>query len=138
MCLHCAAYELRTWLLHYSPVVLHRFLHSDYYQHHLLFVEGIYLLLKDTVEEEDISKSGELLMHYTYLYPVLYGNRFHAFSLFLALIINACMSTCIFAFGERYSSMNLHGLQHLPDVVKSLGPLWAHSCFRLSLQMVKC
>ena len=58
-------------------------------------------------------------------------NRFHAFSLFLAFIIKACMcmSTCIFVIGERYSSMNLHGLIHLPDVVKSLGPLWAHSCF---------
>ena len=62
VCVCTAAYELRTWLLHYSPVVLHGFLHSDYYQHHLLFAEGIYLLLKDTVEEEDISKSGELLI----------------------------------------------------------------------------
>ena len=26
-------------------------------------------------------------------------------------------------------SANVHGLLHLPRVVKKLGPLWAHSCF---------
>ena len=30
---------------------------------------------------------------------------------------------------DRYSSMNLHGLLHLPDIVVALGPLWAHSSF---------
>lgn len=24
---------------------------------------------------------------------------------------------------------NVHSLLHLPDVVRKLGPLWAHSCF---------
>ena len=24
---------------------------------------------------------------------------------------------------------NVHGLLHLPDTVRHLGPLWAHSCF---------
>lgn len=24
---------------------------------------------------------------------------------------------------------NIHGLLHLPDTVRKLGPLWAHSCF---------
>ena len=31
--------------------------------------------------------------------------------------------------GERNMSANVHGLLHLPDVVKNLGPLWSHSCF---------
>ena len=26
-------------------------------------------------------------------------------------------------------TMNIHGLLHLPEVVRNLGPLWAHSCF---------
>ena len=26
-------------------------------------------------------------------------------------------------------SANVHGLLHLSDVVKNLGPLWSHSCF---------
>lgn len=33
--------------------------------------------------------------------------------------------------GKRNLTMNLHSLLHLPDVVKDLGPLWAHSCFLL-------
>lgn len=26
-------------------------------------------------------------------------------------------------------TINVHNLLHLPGVVRSLGPLWAHSCF---------
>ena len=26
-------------------------------------------------------------------------------------------------------TINIHNLLHLPDIVKRLGPLWAHSCF---------
>ncbi len=26
---------------------------------------------------------------------------------------------------------NVHGLLHLPEVARNLGPLWAHSCFPL-------
>ena len=36
------AHELRAWLLHYSPVVLRGILLEEYYQHHLLLVEGVY------------------------------------------------------------------------------------------------
>lgn len=67
------AHELKAWLLHYRPVVMHGYLQEDYYQHHLLLVEGIYLLLKDIVEKDDIIQSSKLLNHYCYLFPVLYG-----------------------------------------------------------------
>ena len=46
------AHELNTWLLHYSPVILSEYLREEYYQHHLLLVEGIFLLLKDEVTNE--------------------------------------------------------------------------------------
>lgn len=39
------------------------------------------------------------------------------------------MHACMVHAGERYMSANVHALLHLPDVVKKLGPLWAHSCF---------
>lgn len=26
-------------------------------------------------------------------------------------------------------TINVHNLLHLPETVKNLGPLWAHSCF---------
>lgn len=34
-----------------------------------------------------------------------------------------------FGLGERQMTANVHSLLHLPEVVRSLGPLWAHSCF---------
>ena len=67
------AYELRAWLLHYSPVVLKGVLMEEYYQHYLLLIEGIYLLLKDVVRKDDITQSIRLLNHYCYIFPALYG-----------------------------------------------------------------
>ena len=67
------AHELRAWLLHYSPVVMHGVLPDGYYQHRLLLAEGIYLLLKNVVEECDILQSSRLLSHYCYLFPTMYG-----------------------------------------------------------------
>ena len=32
-------------------------------------------------------------------------------------------------YGERYMTINVHCLLHLPQMVKKLGPLWALSCF---------
>ncbi len=46
---------------------------EEYYQHHLLLVEGVYLLLKDAVSEQDIKQSSRLLQHYCYLVPTMYG-----------------------------------------------------------------
>ena len=34
-----------------------------------------------------------------------------------------------FIVGNRYKRVNIHCLSHLPQVVRNLGPLWAHSCF---------
>ena len=70
------AHELRAWLLHYCPIVLHGVLHSDYYQHHLLLIEGVYLLLKQVVSQEDIEQSFRLLKHYCFMFSILYGKMF--------------------------------------------------------------
>ena len=61
------------WLVHYSPVVLQRILPDIYYQHHLLLVEGVYLLLKDSISDEELDKSFKLFKHYCYLFPSYYG-----------------------------------------------------------------
>lgn len=79
--LHCsiqalyiyAAHELRAWLLHYSPIVLYEILPDTFYQHYLLFVEGIFLLLKDSVCEADVRKSELLLNHFCFLFSSYYG-----------------------------------------------------------------
>lgn len=73
VCVLYTAHELRVWLLHYSPVVLKGVLEEDYYQHHLLLVEGVFLLLKDAVSDADMHQSARLLQHYCFLTPALYG-----------------------------------------------------------------
>ena len=70
-----SAHELRAWLLHYSAPVLLGILPDDYYQHHCLLIEGVYLLLKQIVTEEDIMQSASLLRHYCFLFAPLYGEK---------------------------------------------------------------
>ena len=76
------AHELRAWLLHYSPFVLYGLIDKNYYEHHLLFVEAIYLLLKDVVRMCDIRQSSLLLNKYYYLFSTLYGKCLHKNSLY--------------------------------------------------------
>jgi hypothetical protein len=97
------AHELEAWLLHYSPAVLCGILPEDYYQHHLLLVEGVFLLMKDEVREVDVKQSSRILNHYCILFAAYYA--------------------------DRYMTATMHSLLHLPDSVRNLGPLWAHSCF---------
>lgn len=100
------AHELRAWLLHYSPVVLAGYLDEDYYQHHLLLVEAVYLLLKDKVTDEDITQSERLLKHYCFLLSPLYGK----YSCESCPYDHAC--TCIhrptLIFKDRPIPWNLH------------------------------
>ena len=110
------AYELRAWLLHYSPVVLKGVLMEEYYQHYLLLIEGIYLLLKDVVRKDDITQSIRLLC---YIFPALYDGKLAVMKLPVVIIF----------IEQRYMTLNVHGLLHLPQVVENLGPQWAHSCF---------
>ena len=69
------AHELQAWLLHYSPAVLYNILPEEYYQHHLLLVEGIYLLVKGiyTVTKNDVEQSSKVLNHYCILFSSNYG-----------------------------------------------------------------
>ena len=67
------AHELGVWLLHYSRVVLHSILPVEYYQHHLLLIEGIYLLVKEEVSDGDIAQSQRVLKHYCFLFGSYYG-----------------------------------------------------------------
>ena len=46
---------------------------TEFYQHHLLLIEGIYLLLKDNVTKSDIAQSTRLLRHYGFMFGALYG-----------------------------------------------------------------
>ena len=97
------ASEFRAFLLFYGPIVLRRILDVDYYEHFMLLGEGIYILLKDSVEEEEIYFVQHLFYKFCLTFPYLYD-------------------------GNRYCMMNVHQLVHLPDVLELAG-LWTHSCF---------
>ncbi len=56
-------------------LLLYGILPSDYYQHHLLLVEGVYLLLKNVVTTNDITQSEKLLQHYCFMFSHLYGKQ---------------------------------------------------------------
>lgn len=71
-----AAHELRAWLIHYSPVILHGILADNYYQHHLLLVEAIYLLLQDKVARADVERCKQILQHYCFMFAPLCGQYF--------------------------------------------------------------
>lgn len=39
------------------------------------------------------------------------------------------MILLLYNVGDCYMTASMHGLMHLPESVRNLGPLWAHSCF---------
>lgn len=97
------ASELRTWLFFYSLPILRDILSSKYFLHYASFVQGIYLLSSDSIAPEDLQKSKLLLSYFVHMFSSLYG--------------------------ERYLTLNMHSLLHLPECVEDLGPLWVYSCF---------
>ncbi|XP_068757460.1 uncharacterized protein [Montipora capricornis] len=100
---HLKASELRTFLLFYSIPCLYGILPEQYFQHYILLVEAIYLLLQDSISPSDIIKASSLLKHFCIRIKELYA--------------------------ARYETFNVHCLLHLTERVMDLGPLWTHSCF---------
>lgn len=100
---HLKASELRTFLLFYSIPCLYGILPHGYFQHYILLVEAIYLLLQESISPIDIRKASALLKHFCIRIKELYA--------------------------ARYETYNVHCLLHLTERVKDLGPLWTHSCF---------
>lgn len=100
---HLKASELRSLLLFYSVPCLFGLLPDDYFQHYILLVEAIFLLLQTSISRSDLGKCSKLLKHFCLRIEELYGSR--------------------------YQTSNVHGLLHIVDKVRDLGPLWTHSCF---------
>ena len=100
---HLKASELRSFLLFYSLPCLYGLLPDSYFQHYLLLVEAIYILLKHSISMSELTKVSKLLKHFCRRIEELYGGR--------------------------YETYNVHGLLHLVERVKDLGPLWTHLCF---------
>lgn len=100
---HFKASELRSFLLYYALPCLWGLLEEVYFQHLVLLVDAIYLLLQDSISPNDVESSSSMLLHFCTRMEALYG--------------------------RRYETYNVHMLLHLPDCVRHLGPLWGTSCF---------
>ena len=83
--------------------VLHGILADEYFQHFALLSESVFILLLDSISEEQLVHAERMLFHFCLMMGPLYG--------------------------ERYETANVHYLVHLVDNVEALGPLWTHSCF---------
>ena len=97
------ASEFRSFLLFYGPVVLSDILSNSHYSHFLLLSEAIYILLKESLKQEDVLLAENLLENFIASFTTHYE--------------------------KRLLTLNFHLLLHLPDNVRELGPIWAYSCF---------
>lgn len=98
------ATELQTWLLFYSIPCMKDILAEEYHSHLCLLSEGVYLLLGQTITEEEITRAECLLEEFYKSFPLLYNK-----------------GSC---------GLNFHNVgSHLTSFVRQWGPLWAWSCF---------
>lgn len=98
------ATELRQLLLYTAPVVLHDVLHQQVYSHVMTFHVALRILSSENLIDVYSDYAQELLEHFVDTFKVLYG--------------------------KHYVSHNVHGLLHLVDDVKLLGPLDSFSAFQ--------
>lgn len=97
------ATELRSWLLFYSPIILEEFAKADYYQHWLLLVISMEILLSDKISPADLELSEKML---------------HSF-----------VKDIVRLYRYKDNRYNVHSLLHLPLTVRRWGPLWSNSAF---------
>ncbi|XP_077498330.1 uncharacterized protein LOC144109415 [Amblyomma americanum] len=97
------ASEWQQWLLLFSLPCLEGILPRQYFKHFALLVQGIALLLQETVCSADVETSTACLVKFVVDVQFLYG--------------------------ERHMTYNVHQLLHIAKSVVNQGPLWAHSCF---------
>ena len=95
--------EFRSFLLFYSVPILYDYMPETYFQHYILLVESVFLLLKDSISTSDLQKSSKMLKHFCVRLRSLYGSR--------------------------YQTYNVHNLLHMSMSVYRLGPLWCQSAF---------
>ncbi|CAG5090584.1 Protein of unknown function [Cotesia congregata] len=76
---------------------------ADYLNHYLLLMVSMYFLSADEISELMITTAEDFLYRFVREFQQLYG--------------------------EKFSSINIHLLLHLPKCVRLHGPLWAHHCY---------
>jgi len=102
---HWKANECRSFILYFSTVIFSRVMKKEYFQHGILLVSSLYLLLQSSVPLEDIERANVMLRLFVRDFAKLYP--------------------------PQHLTYNFHNLLHLPLTVVRWGPLWSNSAFPL-------
>jgi len=97
------ASEYRNFLLYIGPLILHRYLHADFYKHYLLLHFSIYVFCHSKYHTELFVNASSTLKLFLECSPDLYTSHFMVY--------------------------NTHVLSHLPKFVKMVGTLDSWSAF---------
>ncbi|XP_043472842.1 uncharacterized protein LOC122505365 [Leptopilina heterotoma] len=95
--------EWENWILFYSPIILKDVLPEELFCHWILFVEALYLLLKEDIRIQDIDFADQLLHEFVAQTEIIYSKVSMTF--------------------------NIHLLLHLARSVFEWGPLWSHNAY---------
>ncbi|KAK3919885.1 Halomucin [Frankliniella fusca] len=97
------ANEFRSFLLYFSLVVVAPYLKDEYLQHWMLFVQGIFLLITESISENNLLTAEALLRLFVRELGTLYGDSQYVY--------------------------NVHQLLHLCLYVRRWGGLWSNAAF---------
>ena len=97
------ASEWRSWLFFYSVICLQGLIPIEVLNHYSLMVESIFILLQDSITEEELRVCEEKFLVFVAKYQEMFGNSVMTF--------------------------NIHGLSHLVQSVRMTGPLWTSLIF---------
>lgn len=97
------AHEWYAWLCYYCLPILKSFLPGKFFKHLSLLVDGVSLLLCDSISATDLDHCDAVLKQFVVDFQDLYG--------------------------LNNVSFNVHLCIHLTSSVRAWGPLWAHSAF---------
>lgn len=101
---HWNAREYENWILFHSPLIIKKyFTQQEYVGHWLKFVEGLYILLKHRVTDDEINVAHNLLESFVEDTERLYG--------------------------IRMMSYNVHQNLHLAPSCRDYGLAWSHSSY---------
>lgn len=97
------ASEMKWFLLCFSLPIFHDIMNEKYFDHHVLLIHALTILMASSISEADLQKAQRCLQKYVKDFKDLYG--------------------------ELNMTCNLHQLLHLVETVRKFGPLWVSSCF---------
>ena len=97
------AHEWYTWLCYYCLPILKPFLVKRFISHLALLVDGVTLLLSDSISATQLDHCDVVLKQFVIDFETLYG--------------------------LNNVSFNVHLCLHLTSSVRAWGPMWAHSAF---------